>query len=129
MKDSTQAGESQILSITSVNKSVNSISISIVNRSTLSGPTFAGATAPKPAASTLKGRELQISRIDPGEIHDLPRGVIKNKSSDRVPKGANDPVALHYTTGRWRTWTLLHLRPPHVFVAFRRETKKGGYLV
>ena len=53
MKDSsTQAGESQILSITSVNKSVNSSSISIVNRSTLSGPTFAVATAPKPAAST-----------------------------------------------------------------------------
>ena len=55
MKDSsTQAGESQIFSPTSVNKTVNSSSTD--KRRTLSGPTSAdssGVSASKHAASTI----------------------------------------------------------------------------
>ena len=130
MKDSsTQAGESQILSLTSVNKSVNSSSSSTDDRSTLSGPTFAGSlvvTAPKPATSTNTKSRAAIF-LDRSWRSSPKKGNLKREATGCL-RGQMIQSYFIIDSGRWRTWTLLHLRPPHTFVAFHQENKIGGNL-
>ena len=89
---STQTGESQILSPTSVKKSANSSS-----RNSLSKPTSAGSSgvaAPKPTAFTIT---KSVATNLPTLVERNPRSHKKGNEklrSDRVPKRANDPVAL-----------------------------------
>ena len=94
---STQAGESQILSLTSVNKSVKSSS-STDTRSTLSKPTSAGSSgeaAPEPTVSTFtKSVAANPSTRVERNTRSPQKGNQKHRR-DRVSKGANDPVALH----------------------------------
>ena len=126
---STQTGESQILSPTTVNKPANS---SIANRSSLSKPTSAGSSgidAPKPAASTIK-RSVAANFSD--RVERNPRSPKKRNQklkSDREPKGANDPVALHNKFGALED---MHFAPSLSSTRVRRyspkKTKKGGYL-
>ena len=100
---STQAHESQILSLTSVNKSVKSSSITVTDtRSTLSKPTSAGSSgvaAPKPAASTsTKSVAANPSTRVERNTRSPQKGNQKHRR-DRVSKGANDQVALHSKFG------------------------------
>ena len=88
----TQTGDSQILSPTSVKKSANSSS-----RNSLSKPTPAGSSgvaAPKPTAFTIT---KSVATNLPTLVERNPRSPKKGNEklrSDRVPKRANDPVAL-----------------------------------
>ena len=79
-----------------------------------------------PQLPLTQSRELQISRLE--RTVRSPQKRNQKLRGDRVPKGANDPVALHNIFGALEDIDFGHLRPPHAFVAFRRENKKGRYL-
>ena len=94
---STQADESQILSLTSVTKTNNSSSMTEKCRAS-SIPTSVGASgvaAQQSAASISTNLVAAKTRIEQREIQ---RGN-KKLRSDRVPKRANDAVALHNRFG------------------------------
>ena len=130
---STKAGESQIHSLTTVNKANNCNSSSMTEKcSTSSKPASVGASgeaAQSPSASTTT-KSVAANLSNQAERNTRsPQNENQNLRSDRVPKGANYAVSFQNRFGRWRTGTLLHRRPLHAFVAFRQENKKGGYLL
>ena len=100
---STQAGESQILSLTSVNITNTCKSSSMTEKCNTSSRQASvgasGVAAPKPAASTLT---KSVAANLPTRVERNPRSPNKGNQklkSDRMPKGANDPVALHNKFG------------------------------
>ena len=113
LKDSlTQTAKSQILT-PSVNKSINS-SFSTDNRSTLSGPTSSGS-------SDVAAQNVTVSTTTNSVGANFSNLADINTRSPQT--GTNDPIALQKNIGRYRTCTLLHLRSPHAFLAFRRKPK------
>ena len=73
--------------------------------------------------SLPQSRSLQISQIESRELHDLHRREIKNSESTGCPREQIILSTFIIDWGRWRTWTLLHLRLPHAFADFPRKNK------
>ena len=75
-------------------------------------------SAPKPLdSSKSKQVTANVSKVS-GRQTRSPQKDKRKQCSDRVPKGARDPVALVTRSVRWRRWALHHQHPPHAFEAF-----------
>ena len=129
---STQTGESQIISMTSVTKTYNSSSMAEkCSTSSIPGPVSAsGVVAQKSEASTsTRSVAANLSNRAERNTRSTQKGNQKLRC-DRVRKRANDAVALHNRFGALEDidFAPSPSDPPHAFVAFRQE-KKRGYLL
>ena len=86
-----------------------------------------GVVASKPAASTIT---KSVAANLPTQVERNPRSPKKGNQklkSDRVPKGANDPVALHNKFGALKDMDVA-LSPSSTRVRSHSPKKKGDYL-